>query len=45
MVGLPLTEGAARLQAAFAVLVVVVAMYTAVRAVPDLLAAVPTWVA
>lgn len=36
---------AIRLQAAFAVLVVVVAMYTAVRAVPDLLAAVPTWVA
>ena len=36
---------ATRLQAAFAVLVVVVAMYTAVRAVPDLLAAVPTWVA
>lgn len=36
---------AARLQAAFAVLTLVVAMYTAVRAVPDLLAAVPTWVA
>ena len=36
---------ATRLQAAFAVLVVVVAMYTAVRAVPDLVTAIPTWVA